>query len=273
MGKSKSPSVNVPKYNEPSPPSYNLFGLQSNYTDGKYSLSEDPQNQTDRMAAEQIRRDLIQSLGLGGGGSEDPFTKLYMQESLRYSQPQLENSLIQRGLGGSSIYQNAIVDLINRASTDAQLTGQNRNLASLQGITGSYLEPYYNRAMQLLANTTNTGLAQKQLAQQQYQALLPYLTTVTMPGNNGISGAINGALTGAQAGSAAGPYGALAGAVVGGAGGYFSSKSGPQTQNYLAYLSSLQNQDKEKSSSSPLGGSSSLTDITKLVGAFKGSGK
>lgn len=232
---SKSPSISIPEFKKPTPPSFDLYGQKAEFGNNTYSISENPQQLLDRQAAEQVRRDLISSLGLQGNPASDPFAKLYMQESLRIAQPQLENALIQRGLGGSTVYQNAITDLINKASTDAQLNANQRTLANLAGVGGNYLEPLYARGMQLLGASANTGLQEEQLAQQRYLATLPYMSTVNTPGNSGIGGAISGGLN-ALLMSGGNPFAALGGAGAG----YLTSRSPSQSQSLYEYMAAQQ---------------------------------
>lgn len=237
-GKKKAPSINIPEFNKPTPASFDLLGLKSEYANGGYQLVEDSQNKADRLSAEQIRRDLIQSLGLGSGTLSDPYAQMFADESLRVSQPRLENALIGRGLGGSTIYKEALTDLINRASIDAALNTNNLKLNNLGAISSNYLEPYYQRGQQLLGLTAQTGLQEQQLAQQRYLAMLPYTATVTTPGNNGLMGALAGAGTGAI-------IGGIPGAIAGGASGYFSSQQSPQTQSLLSYQLALESEAKK----------------------------
>ena len=221
----KKPSISVPQYNQPSPTSFSGFGLSAGRHGNSYGLTEDPTQLADRQAAEQVRRQLIGSLGLSGQES-DPYAQRFMQESLRLSQPHLENSLIQRGLGGSSVYQGALTDLISKATTDAILNSQNQKLQTLAGLQSSYLGPNQQFGQNLLQMAQGYDTNQNQLAQQQYQALLPYLAQVNQPRNNGLAGALQGGLLGFGTG---GPIGALIGA----GSGYVGSAQSGYSQPYL----------------------------------------
>lgn len=124
-----------------------------------YSLSPDEQ-QTYSMAT-SIRNDLLKSLGLASTG-EDAYTKAFMNESLRLSQPKLENSLIGRGLGGSSVYKNALTDLINQAATQAVIQGRSARLNDLSTLEG-LLTNIYNLGGNTMNQVAQTGLNQQQL--------------------------------------------------------------------------------------------------------------
>lgn len=172
-----------------------------------------------------MRRELIGSLGLSGSAN-DPYAKTLLDENLRLSQPRLENSLIQRGLGGSSVYQGALTDLISKATTDSILNSQNQKLNTLAGLQSSYLGPYEQMGQNLLQLAAQSGMTQDQLAQALYQMQLPYTAQVNYPKNNGFGGAIQGGITGFMTG---GPVGAVVGAGTG----YLGSQQGAYSQPYM----------------------------------------
>lgn len=119
-------SVSIPKYTKPEASSFDLFGLTGKYNKktNTYSASANPQELAIMQAVKGIRNSLLKSLGLGGTPESDPYTQQYMSELLRTSQTPLENALIGRGLGGSSVYKDALTDLFSKASTQAVLGGQ-----------------------------------------------------------------------------------------------------------------------------------------------------
>lgn len=197
-----------------------------------FKLLEDPTALADRQAAEQVRRDLIGSLGLAGR-SDDPYAKTMLDESLRLSQPRLENSLIQRGLGGSSVYQGALTDLISKATTDSILNSQQQKLQTLAGLQSSYLGPYQALGQNLLQLAASTGMSQEQLAAQLYQSMLPYTAQVNYPKQSGLMGLIQGGIQGGMSGAAGGPWGMLAGAAAGGGMGYFGSQAPAYSEPYM----------------------------------------
>lgn len=194
---------------------------------GGYSLSQDPTELADYQAASKVRSDLINSLGLSGQAN-DPYAQTFQQESLRLSQPQLENSLIQRGLGGSSVYQGALTDLINRASTDAVLNSSQLRNQTLANLQSSYFGPSQQLGQNLLQLASGAGQSQNQLAQQMYQALLPYTAQINYPKQSGLGGLISGGIQGFM-GSGGNPLGAIAG----GATGYYGSQADAYSQPYM----------------------------------------
>lgn len=171
--------------------------------------------------ASGIRKDLLSSLGLGGQPQEDPWAQLLLKESLRTTQPALENALIGRGLGGSSVYGQAISDLFSKLGTQATLGSQQYKIGNLEALQ-NYFSGTQSAGQNLLGLTSQNNIANQQLAQLQYLALLPLLAKYNSGQNSGGWGsALSGAASGAAAGSAFGPWGTGIGAVLGGAGGYF----------------------------------------------------
>ena len=183
------------------------------------------------------------------GSDNDPYAQKLLSENLRIAQPQLENSLIQRGLGGSSVYQGALTDLFSKASMDAILNSQNSKLNTLAGLQSSYLGPYEQLGQNLLQLAASTGISQEQLAQAMYQATLPYKTTVDYPKQSGLLGGIQGFLS--DPGGIAG-LGQMAGGILsmnpaligsglmsllpsagGAATGYFGSQANAYSQPYM----------------------------------------
>lgn len=237
FGSKKQPSISIPQYSPPPPPTYKAFGLSADPSGSGYSLTMSGQEMADYNLAQKIRSELLSGLGLSGpsGGAKE-YGDLITRESLRTAQPTLENALIGRGLGGSSIYKEALTDLISKAATQGTLSSADyvrNNLASLES---SYFAPQYALGQNLLQLATSKNVNDQQLAQQLYLATLPYLSQINQPGNSGIGGAINGGITGLMM-SGGNPFVALAGA----GGGYLSSKSDPYSQSLYLYQLDQQN--------------------------------
>lgn len=230
---SKKPTISIPQFQKPSAPSFSAYGQTATSDGGTgYKLIEDPTQLADRQAAEQVRRDLINSLGLSGSG-DDPFAKKYLDESLRIAQPTLENALIQRGLGGSSVYQGALTDLISKATSEAILNSQNQKLATLSGLQSSYIAPYEQLGQNLLQLAASTGLSEEQIAASLYGQTLPYTAQINYPKQSGLAGLISGGIQGAMSGSALGPLGMIAGGLAGGAVGNYSSAAPAYSMPYI----------------------------------------
>lgn len=229
FGKSKSPSISIPEYQKPSPAVYDAFGLRTDPSGNGYNLTMSGQQAADYSTAQKIRAELLEGLGLSGpSGGAKQFGDLITRESLRTAQPTLENALIQRGLGGSSIYKEALTDLISKASTQGTLASGDYLRANLNSLAGDYFNPIYSLGQNLLQLAGNKSAQDQQLAQSLYQMQLPYLAQVMTPGDSGLGGAINGAITGLMM-SGGNPIGAI----VGGGAGFASSRSGATSQPYM----------------------------------------
>jgi len=135
-----------------------------------YSYNMSPDEQQTYTQATSIRNDLLKSLGLASTG-EDAYTKALMSESLRLSKPQLENSLIGRGLGGSTVYKDALTDLISKAGTQAVLGGRSARLEDLNYLQ-NLLTNVYNLGGNTLGQVASTGLSQQQLQMAKAKTLM-----------------------------------------------------------------------------------------------------
>ena len=242
----KQPTISIPEYRQPAQPNFSAYGQTAQGVgNGGYSLSQDPTQIADMQAASKVRNELIGSLGLSP--NTDQYKNTFYNESLRLSQPQLENSLIQRGLGGSSVYQGALTDLLNKAATDSilnagnqQTQAQNNKLNTLSGLQSSYFGPNQQLGEFLLQLAGGTDISQDQLAQQLYQMQLPYNAQVNYPKESGLGGGLMGALKGGLSGSAFGPIGAIGGAIGGGATGYYGAQA-PAYSSPLAFYGGVNN--------------------------------
>lgn len=248
----KKPTISIPEYRPPAQPNFSAYGQTAKgLGNGGYGIVEDPSVLADYQAASKVRSDLINSLGLSGQAN-DPYAQAFQQESLRLSQPQLENSLIQRGLGGSTVYQGALTDLINKASTDAVLNSSQLRNNTLANLQSSYFGPYQALGQNLLQLASGANTNQEQLAQQMYQALLPYTAQVNYPKQSGLGGLISGGIQGFMSG---GPIGAIAGAGTG----YFGSQA-PAYSVPLAFQGGINNYGNQ--------GGLSLQKLLGIGGAF-----
>jgi len=161
----------VPTYEIPTADNYSLYGRTATKDANGYSVSLSPEDQQTMNTVKQLRSDLLSSLGINSGGADDPYTKALMSESLRLSQPKLENSLIGRGLGGSSVYSNSLTDLLSKAGIQAILGGQQYKTNNLNALQ-NYLTNE-NSLGQNLLQLQQSGLNQKaNLYDKQYQQLL-----------------------------------------------------------------------------------------------------
>lgn len=135
--------------------------------------------------AEKIRRDLLSSLGLNSGDPQsDPYTQAFLKDSLATVQPQLENALIGRGLGGSSVYQGALSDLFSKLGTQATLNSQQYKTNALSALQSNFFAPQQTIGQNLLQLAQGNDSQQQQMAQQLYETTLPYLAKVNVPTPN-----------------------------------------------------------------------------------------
>jgi len=132
-------------------------------------FEESPEAKEARLQREALKKKLLSELGVISPEREkqlEEFAKQYQEELLRYAQPKLEQALIGRGLGGSSIYKEAISDLIRRAAQEAVLEKEQlkradeaAKLAALQAVE-SGLSAEAARALQA-AQLASTDLARR----------------------------------------------------------------------------------------------------------------
>ena len=140
------PSVDIPQYQAPG---FNMPGFGgSSFQDGAFQFNEDPTQQQDREQVEAMRRSVLTGLGITSPqreASRKRFEETFFKESQRLTQPKLEQSLFERGLGGSKFYQDSVTDLLSKIGTQSVLQGENlqrqdeqgklNRLATLQGMS------------------------------------------------------------------------------------------------------------------------------------------
>jgi len=245
MSKSKSPSIEIPQYNQPAAQQYSMPGFgTTNYTNNTWGITEDPTQTAYRNQLETMRASVLKGLGITAPEREaslnqwqDTFTK----EALRTSMPQLEQTMFARGMGGSKLYGDSVTDLLSKIGTQGVLnreqlsqSDEQLKLSQLASILGAGQSNLSNMSS-LMGQATGQTNTNNQQAWNQYQALLPYLAKVNTPGQSGWGGALSGGMSGASAGSAFGPIGTIIGALIGGGTGYASSASGGTSTPAMLY--------------------------------------
>lgn len=140
------------------------------------------------QTAQKVRQEILSALGLGGAPQEDPWAKLLFEESKKTALPGLEQALIGRGLGGSTVYKEAITDLLSKLGTQGALGSEQLKLGRLSALQNMLL-PQQQYGLNLQQMGAQTGLNEAQQAQQLYQAMLPY--TATYSGGKDYSGLWN----------------------------------------------------------------------------------
>jgi len=238
MSSGKQGSWDIPKYTA-NPASYsNPYGTSyfrnNTYGTDLSSGTQDYYNQLDAM-----RKAIYSGLGYTSPAREaslNQWQQTFEKEALRNTQPQLEQSLFARGLGGSKYYSDSLTDLLSKTATQGVLNreqlsqnDQNMQLQYLASINPE-IANILSQSNALTSGTSN----QEQQGWNRYQQMLPYNTMYNDPGNSGLAGAGKGVVSGATAGSSFGPLGALIGAILGGGTGYMSSKEDP-SQTPMAF--------------------------------------
>jgi len=171
MGKDSGNGFEVPKYTPPSYDNYSLSGATAVKNGDNFTVNYSPEDQATMNTVNKLRADLLSSLGIGSGGTNDPYTKALMDESLRLSQPKLENSLIGRGLGGSSVYSNSLTDLLSKAGIQAILGGQQYKTNNYN-MLNNYLSGQQNLGQNLMALQQAGYNTKANLYDKQYQQIL-----------------------------------------------------------------------------------------------------
>jgi hypothetical protein len=136
---------------------------------------------TDNQLAD-MQKALLGTLGTTYDTSK--WTDLLLQEALRTTRPSLEQSLIGRGLGGSSVYKEALTDLYSKLGTQAALQGIGlgqsqeqallNKLSTLQNLKSGDIQNLLNR----LTTVQNIQTAGAGLTTQEQQNLLNTLSTL-----------------------------------------------------------------------------------------------
>lgn len=225
MGKSKGPSIQIPQYQAPANVNFNTPYGNATFDKGAnaYNFQESPDQMADRLEMEALRGAILKTIGVTSPereASRQSFTDAYFKEATRLAVPKLENTLFDRGLGGSKLYGATLNDLMSQLSNDAILQGealrtQDEKMKLDQLSTVATVLGQQNQLpLSLLSLASNYNTNQQQMAQQQYQALLPYQSVVN-PGKSSNLGTYIGAGVGGLIGLAGGPVGALQGAQFG----------------------------------------------------------
>lgn len=213
---------------------------------GTFGFEFNPETQDYYNQLTAMRNAILSGLGYTSDAREASLNKwqdTFTKEALRTTQPQLEQSLFARGLGGSRYYSDSLTDLLTKVATQGVLNRENLALQDenlkLQQLAS------INPEVANLINQANS-LSQNSYAatENQYQNLFPYLATWNK-GKSGTMDILGGAL-GATAGLImGGPAGAVTGYQLGSSLGS-GFNTGPQSSlgqglNSLASIGSIMN--------------------------------
>jgi hypothetical protein len=250
--KSKSSSIEIPEFKKPTPPSFETPWGTSWFKDNTYGFTETPEALADRQQIEALRRSILSGLGVTAPEREaslNQWQDTFMKEALRTSMPRLEQTLFERGLGGSRFYQGAITDLLGKLATQSVLNRENLarqdELLKLNQLAGLYPWEQVNKELinTLTGRTADVGLKEETLAQDRWKTTLPYLARVTGRKTSpwGTIGSLLGAAAGAALAAPTGgmsiPMGAALGSSLGGAvGGYAGGSPSQLDLSWLAMM-------------------------------------
>ncbi len=225
MGKSTPPSTQIPQYNAPANTNFNTpFGNATyNSSNNSYNFTENGGDAAFRLELEALRGAILKTIGVTSAdreASRQNFTDAYFKEATRLAVPKLENTLFDRGLGGSKLYGQSLIDLNSQLSNDAVMAGEqlrmndeSTKLNNFNAVSGA-LSNQNQLPLSLLSLASNYNTNQQQLAQNQYAQTLPY-QSIVKPGKNSNAGTYIGAGVGGLVGMLGGPVGALQGAAIG----------------------------------------------------------
>lgn len=238
MGKSgNKPSVSIPTYQDPTYKTFSDNTGSTNYNNGNFSYTPNAANQDFQTQLDATRSAILKHMGGTDQATNDSLNnwqKTYFDEANRLSQPQLENSLFDRGLGGSNFYAGSLNDLLTKNSNQAilnkyQLQNQdfNQNQTAFTNVNNAQNDLTKN-ASNLLGLNANYAANQDKNNSSVYESTLPYLSTRTNgTQGQGFGGLIGGVLGGVGGAVVGGPAGAITGAQIGsGVGGGIDASQG-----------------------------------------------
>lgn len=186
MGKKDEASWELPTYTQPIPSNFsNPYGTSS-FTNNTYSTTLSPETQDYYNQLSAMQKAIYSGLGYTSPAREASLNRwedTFNKEALRTAQPQLEQSLFERGLGGSKYYQGALTDLLSKVATQGTLNreqlsnnDQQMQLQYLASINPQ-ISNILNQANSLMSASANQGNIQNQNAWNQYTSMLPYNAT------------------------------------------------------------------------------------------------
>lgn len=184
MTSGKSGSWDIPTYSKSGVIGFsNPYG-SSTWTQGKsgansgtfgFDFNDSTQSYYNQLEA--MRNSILSGLGYTAPSREaslNQWQDTFSKEALRTSQPQLEQSLFARGLGGSKYYSDSLTDLLSKVNTQAVLNRENLANTDEQLKLSQYSA--VNSGLQDLINQANTLSGQSYGAtENQWNTLLPYL--------------------------------------------------------------------------------------------------
>lgn len=207
MTSGKNGSWDIPTYSDSGVIGFsNPYGT-STWTQGKggtnsgtfgFDFNDSTQSYYNQLEA--MRNSILSGLGYTAPSRESSLNEwqdTFSKEVLRTSQPQLEQALFARGLGGSKYYSDSLTDLLSKVNTQAVLNRE--NLANQDEQLKLQQYSAVNSGLQDLINQANT-LSQTSYGatKNQWDTLLPYLAEYNQDQSTdyGTIGGLAGALLG-----------------------------------------------------------------------------
>ena len=161
LGHSIYQSKKMPKPQAPPPPQsyYGQEGAQV-WDAAKNGYVWQPSAASAKKTSEReaLRSQILGELSGITSATYEPQQKMFKEEFLKSAQPSLENALIGRGLGGSTMYKESLTDLITNAATQSLMYGQD-----LQSNQRNYLTNLLSSVNQGLDASTARSLQASQI--------------------------------------------------------------------------------------------------------------
>jgi len=184
MGKgNRKPSWSIPEYQDPTYKTFSTGYGNTSYNNGNFSYNPSASGLDFQNQLQATRSALLKSMGGTDKATNDSLNqwqKTYFDEANRLSQPQLEQSLFSRGLGGSNFYANSLNDLITKNTAQSilnkyQLQNQdfNQNQTAFNNVNSS-LNNEYTRGDNLLKLNADYANNQDNRNLDLYKTTLPY---------------------------------------------------------------------------------------------------
>ena len=144
---------------------------------GTFDFTFNPETQDYNNKLTAMRNAILSGLGYTAPAREaslNEWEDTFNKEALRTSQPQLEQSLFARGLGGSKFYQDSLTDLLSKVATQGVLNRE--TLANNDEQLKLNQLAAINPEIANLINQANAlSLNSYGATENQYQNLFPYL--------------------------------------------------------------------------------------------------
>lgn len=185
-GQKNAPKWTLPEYQDPTYKTFNTGYGSTSYDGNQFRYNPSASNLSFKNDLEATRSAILKRMGGTDKATTDSLNewqKTYFDEANRLSQPQLEQSLFARGMGGSNFYTGSLNDLISKNATQSILNKyqlQNQDFNQNQTAFGSVnnaLDSEYGRADKLIGLQADYANNQDSRNMDLYKTTLPYLAT------------------------------------------------------------------------------------------------